>query len=185
MANASNFDVKKKKRALIVERIDSDSVAHLGMLVSRSALLILLFLRLGLFLFEIIFTSVSGLTLDAVSSLLLVPMLLIFYMIYDGNKGLAGILMISAVVRGVLLFTSLLPTFPEGALTNVFVGIYLAIMGLQFAGILLITAYAPCVSYFTKMQEINMAVAALLRAPASAQRSNSPTQRSNTKKKKK
>ena len=163
MAGTIGFDVKRYKRNLIAERIDTDPVAKRGMAVSRGALLGLVFLRLALFIFEIIYYSIAELQIGVVSNLLLLPMLLIIYMVYDGNKGVSSVLMISAVVRAVWLFASVYPTLPAGSGANVYLGVYLVAMAYQFAVTLLITAYAPCITYFNKMQTINMDVAAALR----------------------
>ncbi len=163
MAYAQGFDVKKKKRDMMKERIDTDPIATRGMRVSRAALLLLLLLRLILFVFEVVYFSASGLQIGVISNLLLVPMLLILYMIYDGNKGLSGALMISAVVRVIYLFASVYPTLPKDAGANVYLGIYLFVMAFQFVSVILMTAYAPCVAYFNAMQSINMEVGTLLR----------------------
>ncbi|MBR2965250.1 MAG: hypothetical protein IKC34_01730 [Clostridia bacterium] len=163
MAYAQGFDVKKKKRDMIKERIDTDPVALRGMRVSRAALLLLLLFRLVLLVFEIVYFSASELKIGVLSNLLLIPMLLILYMIYDGNKGLAGILMVSAVVRVIYLFSSVYPTLPDGVGADVYLGVYLFVMAFQFAAIILMTAYAPAVAYFDKMQAINMEVGTMLR----------------------
>ena len=163
MAGTIGFDVKRYKRKLIAERIDTDPVAKRGMAVSRGTLLGLTFLRLALFVFEIIYYSIAELQVGVVSNLLLLPMLLIIYMVYDGNKGISSVLTVSAVVRAVWLFASVYPTLPAGSGANAYLGVYLATMAYQFAVTLLMTAYAPAVTYFNKMQTINMDVAAALR----------------------
>ena len=164
MAYASNFDVKYKKRELIKEQVDSDPIAAKGMRISKISLMLLLLLRLILFVFEIIYFNASGLEIDVISNLLLIPMLLILYMIYDGNKGLAGVLAISAIVRAVYLFASVYPTLPEDTGAGIFVGLYLFVMAFQFVSIILMTAYSPCLQYFNKMQSINMEIGAVLRS---------------------
>lgn len=185
MAGTVGFDVKRYKRKLIAERIDTDPVAKRGMTVSRITLLGLVFLRLALFVFEIIYYSIAGLTLNLASTLLLLPMLMIAYMVYDGNKGIASVLMISAVVRAVWLFSSVYPTLPRGAGANAYIGVYLAVMAYQFAVTLLMTAYAPAVAYFSKMQTINMEVASTLRGGSvSASSTYSAKSVSSSKKKK-
>ena len=171
MAGTVGFDVKRYKRKLITEQIDTDPVAKRGMAVSRSTLLGLVFLRLALFVFEIIYYSVAQLSLNVVSTLLLLPMLLIVYMVYDGNKGISSVLLVSAIVRAIWLFSSVYPTLPAGSAANAYLGVYLAVMAYQFAVILLMTVYAPCVAYFGKMQKINMEVASALRGGAAKQSS--------------
>lgn len=173
MAATKGFDVKHYKRKLIAERIDTDPVAKRGMAVSRTTLLGLVFLRLALFIFEVIYYSIANVSLNVISTLLLLPMLMIAYMVYDGNKGIASVLMVSAVVRALWLFASVYPTLPEGGGTNVYIGIYLAVMAYQFAVTLLMTAYAPAIAYFNKMQTINMQVAAALRGGAPVGTGNS------------
>ena len=160
---AQSINIKEKKKRLIIERIDSDPVAKRGMKVTRSTLLILLLLRALLFVYELIYFGMVGLTVDTVSSLLLIPMLIIVYMIYDGNKGVSGILLISAVVRAIYLFSTVYPTLPNDGSANIYIGAYLIAMAYQFAVTLLTTAYAPANAYFTKMQSINMELSALLR----------------------
>ena len=173
MAATKGFDVKRYKRKLIIEQIDTDPVAKRGMAVSRTTLLGLVFLRLALFIFEVIYYSIANVSVNVISTLLLLPMLMIAYMVYDGNKGIASVLMISAVVRALWLFSSVYPTLPEGGGANVYIGIYLAVMAYQFAVILLMTAYGPCITYFSTMQVINTQVAAALRGGAPAGTGNS------------
>jgi len=182
MANGSNFDVKHKKRELIIERVDGDPAAKRGMKVSRTLLLLLILLRFVLFVIEVSYFSASGLEINVISNLLLLPMLLILYMIHDGNKGLSGVLLVSAAVRVVYLFASVYATLPDGVGRNIYVGAYLFAMAFQFAATLLMTAYAPCVSYFEKMQAINMEIGNLLRT--GGQKSNQSQKKSSRKKKK-
>ena len=187
MAYAQGFDVKKKKRDMMKERIDKDAAASRGMRMSRASLLLLLLFRLILFAFETVFFAASGLPFEVVSSLLLIPMLLILYMIYDGNKGLAGILMVSAVVRVIYLFSSVYPTLPDGVGADVYLGVYLFVMAFQFAAIILMTAYAPAVAYFDKMQAINMEVGTMLRtggAQTSHRGQSRPSSKNHKKRKK-
>ena len=184
MAYAQGFDVKKKKRDMMKERIDTAPVAVRGMKVSRAALLLLLLFRLILFVFETVFFAASGLPFEVVSSLLLIPILIILYMIYDGNKGLAGVLMVSAVVRVVYLFSTLYPTLPVGTGANIYIGVYLFVMAFQFVSVILMTAYAPCVAYFNKMQAINMEVGTMLRT-GGAQTSHTGQSRPSSKNRKK
>lgn len=173
MAATKGFDVKHYKRKLIAEYIDTDPVTKRGMAVSRTTLLGLVFLRLALFIFEVIYYSIANVSLNVVSTLLLLPMLMIAYMVYDGNKGIASVLMISAVVRALWLFSSVYPTLPEGGVANVYIGIYLAVMAYQFAVTLLMTAYGPCITYFSTMQVINTRVAAALRGGSPIANNNS------------
>ena len=173
MAATKGFDVKRYKRKLIIEQIDTDPVTKRGMAVSRTTLLGLVFLRLALFIFEVIYYSIANISLNVISTLLLLPMLMIVYMVYDGNKGISSVLMVSAVVRALWLFASVYPTLPEGGGANVYIGIYLVVMAYQFAVTLLMTAYGPCITYFSTMQVINMQVAAALRGGAPAGTGNS------------
>ena len=159
---AQSINIKEKKRRLIIERIDSDPVARRGMKVTRSTLLILLLLRALLFIYELIYCNMVGLEVGLVSNLLLIPMLLIVYMVYDGNRGISGVLMIAAVVRAVNLFSTVYPILPTDTGANVYMGVYLFIMAYQFAVTLLMTAYPPSNAYFAKMQSINMELSALL-----------------------
>ena len=173
MAATKGFDVKHYKRKLIAEYIDTDPVTKRGMAVSRTTLLGLVFLRLALFIFELIYYSIANVSLNVISTLLLPLMLMIAYMVYDGNKGIASVLMISAVVRALWLFSSVYPTLPEGGGANVYIGIYLAVMAYQFAVTLLMTAYGPCITYFSTMQVINTRVAAALRGGSPIANNNS------------
>ena len=183
---AQSINIKEKKRRLIIECIGSDPIAKRGMKVTKSTLLILLLLRALLFLYELIYFNMTGLEVGVISNLLLIPMLLIVYMVYDGNRGISGILMIAAVVRAVNLFAVVYPTLPTDVGANVYMGVYLFVMAYQFAVTLLMTAYAPSVAYFTKMQSINMQLSALIRGGAAASTShNKPTSAGNKRKKKK
>ena len=180
---AQSINIKEKKRTLIIERIDSDPVAKRGMKVTRSTLLILLLLRALLFVYELIYFGIAGLPVRVVSNLLLVPMLLIVYMLFDGNRGVSSVLMIAAVVRSIHLFAAVYPTLPTDAVANVYIGAYLFVMAYQFVVTVLTTAYAPANAYFTKMQSINMELSALLRGiPTST--SNKSTSVNGKKKKK-
>ena len=188
MASMNGFDVKTYKRKLIAERIDTDPVARRGMAVSRAALLALVFLRLALFVFELVYFNAAELKVGIVSNLLLLPMLMIVYMIYDGNRGISSVLMISAIVRAIWLFATVYPTLPEESVANVYLGAYLAVMAYQFVATMLMTVYAPATAYFEKMQGINMELGAALRAGASSRgvsQSPSRTPASNSRKKKK
>ena len=188
MASMNGFDVKTYKRKLIAERIDTDPVARRGMAVSRAALLALVFLRLALFVFELVYFNAAELKVGIISNLLLLPMLMIVYMIYDGNRGISSVLMISAIVRAIWLFATVYPTLPEESVANVYLGIYLAVMAYQFVSTMLMTVYAPATAYFEKMQGINMELGAALRAGASSRgvsQSPSRTTASNSRKKKK
>ena len=173
MAVTKGFDVKQYKRKLIAEYIDTDPVTKRGMAVSRTTLLGLVFLRLALFVYEIIYYSIAHISLNMVSTLLLPVMLMIAYMVYDGNKGISSVLMVSAVVRALWLFSSVYPTLPAGDGANVYIGIYLIVMAYQFAVTLLMTAYGPCITYFSTMQVINMQVAAALRGGSPIANNNS------------
>jgi hypothetical protein len=84
-------------------------------------------------------------------------------MIYDGNRGVSTLLLVSAIVRAVWLFSSVYPTLPLGVGANAYIGFYLAVMAYQFAVTLLMTAYNPSIAYFGKMQSINMELGAALR----------------------
>ena len=181
---AQTINIKEKKKQLIIERIDSDPVAKRGMKVTRSTLLILLALRARLFVYELIYFGISGLPIRVVSNLLLVPMLLIVYMLFDGNRGISGILMIAAVVRAIHLFAVVYPTLPTNVGANVYIGAYLFVMAYQFAVTFLTTAYAPANAYFSKMQSINMELSALLRGGAPTSGSSKSNVRNGKKKKK-
>lgn len=186
MAYASDFNVKHKKRDMIKERIDTDPMLARGMRVSKVALLLLLLLRVILFIVETVYFGASNLKVDVVSNLLLIPMLFILYMIYDGNKGLAGVLAIFAIVRVIYLFSAVYPTLPTDSGAGIFVGLYLFVMAFQFVAIILMTAYTPCVKYFEKMQGINMELGVMLRAGgATASKTSNHTQSKSKKRKKK
>lgn len=182
---AQSINIKEKKRRLIIERIDSDPIAKRGMKVTKSTLLVLLLLRALLFLYELIYFNMTGLEVGVISNLLLIPMLLIVYMVYDGNRGISGILMIAAVVRAINLFATVYPTLPTDVGANVYMGVYLFVMAYQFAVTLLMTAYAPSVAYFTKMQSINMELSALIRGGSAGVGNSKLTGTASKKKKKK
>lgn len=183
---AITVNIKEKKRQLIAERIDKDPIAKRGMKVTRTILLILVLMRLALFIYELVYFNAAGLKVGVVSNLLLIPMLLVVYMLYDGNRGISGVLLIAAVVRSINLFASVFPTLPEGSGADVYIGVYLFVMSYQFAVTLLVTAYAPAVAYFAKMQTINMELSTLIRGgtPASVGY-NKPASTVSKKKKKK
>ena len=149
------FDVKKRKRELIKENIDSVPVANHGRKIAKFSLFAIVLLRFFLFVFEIIYFAQVEAKTSVWSHLLLLPFLLILYMIYDGNKSFVYIPMLSAPIRLVYHFTSVLPSLAvEGisALTVISLIVFIA----QFFVSIVLSAATSCDVYFSAMQKVNL-----------------------------
>ena len=164
--------VNQRKHELKKKYVDQNEILAAGRRAVLLSVLIIFFARIAFFIFELAFFAAKGITVSIISNLLILPLCLILYMIYDGNKGLAGVLAISAIVRAIYLFSAVYPTLPTDSGAGIFVGLYLFVMAFQFVAIILMTAYTPCVKYFEKMQAINMELGAMLRAGGSSASGN-------------
>ena len=150
-----DFDIKKRKRELIKEGFRLVPAAKSGEKLVKISVLSILALRAALLIFEIIFSSVVGARVSLWSQLLLVPFILILYMIYDGNKGVIFISTLSAPVRILYHFSTVLPTVAENGKT-LFTVATLAVLVAQLIISVFISASAKCGTYFGVMQKVNL-----------------------------
>lgn len=152
------MDIKTRKKNLIDEMKKNDTAAAEGRRIVSASVLAIFFLRTALFVFELIVYSSCELELGVLSNVLLLPLFLILYMIYDGNKGISSIPIISAIIKIAVYFTgdfSQLSDFPLG---NAYTAVFLAVMVLQFAIALLVSYASKCQAYFKKIQAINFQI---------------------------
>ncbi len=152
------MDIKAKKKKLINELIAKNPECGTGMKIVSRCMLAVFFLRAALLIYEIVFFSAAGLKVSIFSNLLFLPFILILYMIFDGNKGISLIPVISAVVRAAVYFSGSFNEVSEVAGGGAYTGVFLGVMVLQFA-ICLIVAYASkCQGYFKMMQTVNFQI---------------------------
>ena len=149
------FDVKKRKRELIEENVRRVKIAKEGEHLARIFVSLILVARSVLLLFEIIYASVTSAEVSVWSHVLFVPFILVMYMIYDGNKPFVYIPMISAPIRLVYHFTSVLPTVSEDGVCALTI-VSLVLLGAQFFFSLIMSANTKCDVYFTAMQKVNL-----------------------------
>lgn len=151
----TGFDVNKRKRQLIKENVDQVPMAARGRKLAKLSVLSVLGLRAALLIFEIIFCAVLNIKISIWSHLLFLPFLLIMYMVYDGNKSLVYIAMISAPVRLIYHFASVLPTISTGGI-NALTVVSLVVLIAQFAFSVFMSASTRCDVYFVAMQKVNL-----------------------------
>ncbi len=149
--------LKQKKKELISKYVHKNEKLAEGQRIVFFSVMAILLLRLAFFIFELVFFSVKGLNIGIISNVLLLPLFFILYMIYDGNKGLSAIPAISAIVRVVVYFST---TFKDvsAAGGNLYTGLFLGIMLIQFAVCVLVGAASKCQAYFKVMQAINLQI---------------------------
>ena len=152
------MDIKSKKKKLIGELIAENPECGAGMKIVSRCMLAVFFLRALLLVFEIIFFSASGLKVSIVSNLLFLPLIIILYMIFDGNRGIAMIPVISAVIRVAVYFSGGFKDVSAAAGGGAYTGIFLAVMLLQFAICLIVSYATRCQSYFKMMQAVNFRI---------------------------
>ncbi len=154
--------VKDKKRQLIRERIHPDDKKYAGMRALHIITLIILLSRLALFIYEMVFYSVNDLKIEVLSNILLLPLLIILFMVKDGNRGLIGICSVSAIVRMIYLFVSVYPDTEAAAGAAAFVAVYAVIMAVQFTASVLALSMPSADAYSKEMQKINMELRVLI-----------------------
>ena len=149
------MDVKQRKKQLINERVFKNAAVNRGrQAVSRSVLAIFC-LRLVLFILDVSLLPTKEITVGIGSHIFSALLLIVLYMIFDGNKGLSAVVSISAIVRVIVYFSGIHPEVTEAGL-GVYTGVFLAVMLLQFLISVLISSASATQSYFKVMQEINL-----------------------------
>ena len=151
------FDVKKRKRELIEENVKKVEMAARGELISRILILAMFMARTFLLFFEIIFTASTEAEISIWSYILFIPFALISYMVYDGNKSLVYIPMVSAPIRLIYHFTAVVPTVASESVSALTV-ISLIVLALQFFATIIMSANTKCDVYFTAMQKVNLKI---------------------------
>ncbi len=152
------MDIKTRKKKLINELMEKNPETRKGQKIVSTAVLTVLALRFALMLYEIIFFSVSGIGVSVISNLLLLPLAVILYMVFDGNKGIALIPVVSAVIRAAIYFSGKLEELSAVPGGNVYTAVFLSVMLLQFAISLLVTYASKCQEYFKLMQTVNFQI---------------------------
>ena len=149
------MDIKQRKKQLINERVFKCEAVNRGRrAVSRSVIAIFL-LRLVLFILDVALLPTKGIRVGAVSHIFSALLLLVLYMIFDGNKGLTSLISISAIVRVIVYFSGIHTEVIRAGL-GVYTGVFIAVMLLQFLISVLISSATVAQGYFKVMQEINL-----------------------------
>ena len=149
------MDIKQRKKQLINERVFKSAAVNRGRRAVSRSVLAIFFLRLVLFILDVALLPARGIRVGAVSHIFSAILLLVLYMIFDGNRGLTSLLSISAIVRVIVYFSGIHTAVIEAGL-GVYTGIFLAVMLLQFLISVLISSATVSQSYFKVMQEINL-----------------------------
>lgn len=149
------MNVKVRKKQLIEERILRSPSLDKGRRTVLYSVLILALLRIALFIIELSYVSAGGVKISVLSHILLLPMLFILYMIYDGNKGISSVPAISAIVRAIVYFSTVHDEVIEAGL-GLYTGLFLGVMLLQFAMSVLVSAATVCQAYFKEREAINL-----------------------------
>ncbi|MBR5242504.1 MAG: hypothetical protein IKV20_05135 [Clostridia bacterium] len=149
------MDIKQRKKQLINERVFKSAAVNRGRRAVSRSVLAIFFLRLVLFILDVSLLPTRGIKVGAVSHIFSAILLLVLYMIFDGNRGLTSLLSISAIVRVIVYFSGIHPEVIEAGL-GAYTGVFLAVMLLQFLISVLISSATVSQSYFKVMQEINL-----------------------------
>ena len=149
--------VNQRKRELKEKYITPNKILRDGRQAVLISVLLILFARISLFIFELVFFAAKGLSVSVISNLLLLPLCLILYMIYDGNKGITSILSISAIVRIIVYFATTQDAVAAAG-GGIYTGIFIGVMVLQFLVSVIISIPAKSQAYFKVIQKINLAV---------------------------
>ena len=149
--------VNQRKRELKKKYIEPNKVLTDGRRAVLVCVLLIFFARISFFIFELAFFAAKGITVSIISNLLILPLCLILYMIYDGNKGIASILSISAIVRVVVHFATVQDEVAAAG-GGIYTGILIGVMVLQFLVSVTVSVPAKSQAYFKVMQKINITV---------------------------
>ncbi len=148
--------VRERKKELVRERIHKDVQKSRGMRAVGIILIAIMLSRLALFVFELVFFGIAGKEVSVVSNLLIIPLLLIVYMVHDGNRGLMSVTAISAVVRVIYLFAAVYPSLDGVCGGTAFVTAYLTVMALQFILSVVGLSMSNIKAYCDTMREVNL-----------------------------
>lgn len=149
--------VNQRKRELKAKYIDNNPALTQGRRTVLISMLIIFFARIAFFIFELVYFSQKGLSVSVISNLLLLPLCLILYMIYDGNKGLSAVPAISAIVR-IIVYFSVTHKAVLAVGGGLYTGILIGVMVIQFLVCVLVSSASRCQAYYKVVQRINLAV---------------------------
>ena len=149
--------VNQRKHELKKKYVDQNEILAAGRRAVLLSVLIIFFARIAFFIFELAFFAAKGITVSIISNLLILPLCLILYMIYDGNKGLSPILSLSAIVRVIVHFATVHDEVIKAG-GGIYTGVLIGIMVLQFLVSVIISVPAKSQAYFKVMQKINLTV---------------------------
>ncbi len=159
---AAPVTVRDKKKELIKKRIFTDDVRSRGMKALGIIVSAIMLSRAALFIYELAYYLTAGESVNIISNILLLPLLLILYMVRDGNRGLIGICSASAVVRMIYLFTSMWPALKDFSGAAVFVALYAIVMAAQFIMSVIALSMPSTDAYCKEMQKINLEMRSLI-----------------------
>ena len=152
------MNIRERKSRLIRENLQKNKNAVVGMKIAGICILAIIAARLVFLLYELIYFSSSDIKISVVFELLVLPMLLVLYMVYDGNRALSSVTLISAVVRIIYHFSSVYTTLPKTAAADAYTVIFLAVMASQFILSIILTSSKKCNEYFRIRQKVNMQI---------------------------
>ena len=155
---AQRLTVRDRKKQLVRELVHTNDTAKKGMKNASISILLIIAVRIALAIYEIAYFSLCEVKTSIVSYLLILPGILVLYMVYDGNKGLASVTMISAFIRIIYYFSSVYSLLPETGATAAYTGVYITVMLFQFVLSIFISENPKCKEYFNIMQRINFRI---------------------------
>lgn len=151
----ASVTVRERKKQLIRERIHKNEEKSRGMRSMGIIAATIMLSRAALFVYELAYFTATDAKINAVSNLLLLPLLLIVYMAHDGNRGLLGVTAISAATRVLFLFVSMYPEIEGKIGAPVFIGVYLTVMAAQFIMSVAAISMPKIGAYCEEMRKIN------------------------------
>ena len=153
------YDVKARKRKLITENINRNPKAEAARRQVAAFFLITVLTRLALTAYKIIYLSASGIVMGKAADILLfLGCAVVLYMVTDGNRGLAWVTAISAVVWGIYCFTTLSPLLADKPGAVAFVAIFITVMAVQFILSVIMATLPMYDTYFSQMMKINLTI---------------------------
>ena len=155
---AKNLTVRDRKKQLVKELVHNNPTAAKGMKVASVSIILIIAVRIALAIYEAVFFTLSGVGISLVSNLLILPGILVLYMVYDGNKALTSVTMISAFIRIIYYFSTVYSTLPETTGTAAYTGVYITVMLFQFLTSIFISENPSCKEYCNIMQRINFRI---------------------------
>ena len=153
------YDVKARKRKLITENINRNPKAEAGRRQVAAFFLITVLSRLALTAYKLIYISSLEIGVGKAADILLfLGLAAVLYMVTDGNRGLAWVTAISAVVWGIYCFTSLYPLLADKPGAVAFVAIFITVMAVQFILSVIMATLPMYDTYFSQMMKINLTI---------------------------